>query len=281
MRQKLRSLSRRLLHALTRPAAIISIIGIVGFAIDMLVKPISNAGLILLLAASSPWILKTVKRLKVGDYLEFESLSPSEAQRKLQAEAEELLAESVEPSTNTKQIDDVEGEPPPAPRIAEGALAITPDMDNVLAAMRGINLTERLVLDWLEGQLGVTVRRNVRLGNLELDGLAFTKPVPTLIEIKALNSSPNLSRRLRSARATLNGARREWVHMRSEEPRLLLILTTTSQPGEAEYNEILKSLSAFDHQNVSPIDVKLVSATDIGLHEGWLTTINERNAEPS
>lgn len=228
-----------------------------------------------------PVTVKKYITAKVGDYLEFESLSPSEAQRKLQAEAEELLAESVEPSTNTKQIDDVEGEPPPAPRIAEGALAITPDMDNVLAAMRGINLTERLVLDWLEGQLGVTVRRNVRLGNLELDGLAFTKPVPTLIEIKALNSSPNLSRRLRSARATLNGARREWVHMRSEEPRLLLILTTTSQPGEAEYNEILKSMSAFDHQNVSPIDVKLVSATDIGLHEGWLTTINERNAEPS
>lgn len=249
-------------HAVTRPAVIISCIGIAGFIIDMTLKPVSNAGLILLLAAASPWIIKTVKRLKVGEYLEIETLTQSEAERKLEKEAEEVLAEDpvaspIAPGASRE----------PAPGIAVGSRS--PDRGRIQSMMRNMRITETMALDWLERQLDVPVRRSVRVENIELDGLALTEPKPTIIEIKYAQSSKDISRRIRAAREQLNAARHRWRSRTGVDAGQMLILVTSAQPGDDEFAKLEDAIERVQRSD-QPLDIRVVSSADIGLGQGWL-----------
>jgi Holliday junction resolvase-like predicted endonuclease len=245
---------------------VICSIGLFGFAIDMLVKPISNAGLILLLAASTPWVLKTVKRLKVGDYIEFENLTLSEAERKLKSEAVELLEDAPHVAEQPPADDGQTAQQNDAPA---NIAPILPDVKRVMAAMREINLTERMVLDWLEGQLGVEIKRNVRLGQVELDGVALTSPAPTLVEIKAIQSPSGARKRFHTAIVHLRKAKNAWRQSHGGDPELLIIFTTNAQPDQPEYLELQRVVTELEDELVPVCDVKVVSITDIGLAAGW------------
>lgn len=219
----------------------------------MFVKPISNAGLILLLAVAAPWILKTVKRIKVGEYLEFENLSPSESERKLETEAQELLEDDVsleeaEAKEATSSID---------------TTFLIPSTERIKEIMRNIRITESIVLDWVERSLGVPVRREVRMGDFAIDGVALTKPVPTIVEVKVLSRSREVTRRLREVTDTLNKARQEWRFAKSEWPRAMVVLATNSSPEEQEYEDLLRRVEMYERGNVDGVEIKLFSMSDL------------------
>lgn len=254
------------LRSLTRPPVVISIIGIAGFAIDMVVKPISNAGLVLLLAAAAPWLLKTIKRLKVGDYIEFENLTPSETERKLTAEAEELLdsQDSEKLSVDDHAVVDSGLRVTSSCGVSE-KFSLRPDSDRLREAIRHVALTEKYVLDWLEGQLGVEIRREVRVGGVMLDAVAMTKPEPTLIEIKAIRSAYNISRRLREAFDHLAAASKTWFRAHGTDTKLMVILSTPFTPDEVEYEAIIDRVSEIERRSAVPVSIKVITASDIGL----------------
>lgn len=264
--QKMKLLTAKLFHAITRPASIISFIGVGGFIIDMTLKPVSNAGLILLLAAASPWIIKTIKRLKVGDYLEIETLTQSEAERKLEKEAEEALAEEPEVAQNETIAN---ANDPVADTPTSETARLTPDRDKLKSVMRSIKITEAMALDWAERQLGVPVQRQVRVENIELDGVALTKPTPTIIEIKNLSTTIHADRRVREALNRLTEAKYRWKKRTGDIPSRMLILITSVQPGDEEYAKLQRLIDRMQLRSEPSFHIRIISATDIGLDQGW------------
>lgn len=59
---------------LQRPQQVIALVALLGFLIDLAIKPISNAGLILIVLALSPWITRIIKTIELpgGGKVEFE-----------------------------------------------------------------------------------------------------------------------------------------------------------------------------------------------------------------
>lgn len=57
-----------------KPQAVIAVVALIGFIIDFAIKPISNAGLILIVLALSPWITRIIKTIELpgGGKVEFE-----------------------------------------------------------------------------------------------------------------------------------------------------------------------------------------------------------------
>lgn len=255
----------RMWSAARQPGVVVSFIGIVGFIIDMWVKPVSNAGLILLLAASCPWLLKLVKRLKVGDYLELEPLTPAEIEQKLDTEAAELVQEATPKRAETGEIATAKK---PTRTPAKAKAAPKPTIDLIGQTRRHLYLTDQLVLDRLEAEFGVEFRRNVRLGAFELDAVAMTKPIPTLIEIKVVRSSTHIQRRLREAIDHLRTARHEWRRASGEAPRSLLVVAPLMAAHDPDYPMLQTLVSNMSQSSLYDIEIKLVSALDLGSAAG-------------
>ncbi|MGE5475153.1 MAG: hypothetical protein ACM3Q1_00730 [Bacteroidales bacterium] len=59
---------------LQRPQQVIAAVALIGFLVDLAIKPISNAGLILIVLALSPWITRIIKTIELpgGGKVEFE-----------------------------------------------------------------------------------------------------------------------------------------------------------------------------------------------------------------
>jgi len=69
-----RDTAKRLRAIVQRPQHVISLVALFGFFIDLAIKPISNAGLILIVLALSPWITRIIKTIELpgGGKVEFE-----------------------------------------------------------------------------------------------------------------------------------------------------------------------------------------------------------------
>lgn len=171
---------------LRNPVHIVAGIGFMGFLIDMTIKPISNAGLILLALASSPWLTKLIKSAKLPGGLELELATPAPPESTGTKLAEELSETSPQTLGAPSSQDQAGGAPQTVPGSA-GRLYL-PNQGLALAY-----LAEGLVLQELQRETGGLLQRNVLLGAgraRELDGLITTADETIAVEIKLFIGRP-------------------------------------------------------------------------------------------
>lgn len=169
------------------PVYVVGTIGFLGFLIDMLVKPISNAGLILLALASSPWLTRLIKSAKLpGVELEFVPSAPPASTGERLAEELSLSPDNVgtptDPTVGTDPAQPIPGSAglllPPTGRLAEAYLA------------------EGLVLQELQREAGGFLQKEVELGSYDgkrmiIDALITGGATTLAVEVKLYsNMSP-------------------------------------------------------------------------------------------
>lgn len=267
-------------RVLRKPTTVLSLFGLVGFVIDMCIKPISNSALILLLVAAFPWLLRIVKRLKVGEFLEIETASAEEAQAKLQKEAEEaneVEGDQVLPDATTVPVipaapADASGIPPPA------STTVTPNLprsefnapESSISASVGATKTtisqvysvESLVLDYLQRLMEVPFQRYVRLGAQTLDAVALTEP-PTIIEVKYISVKANYFRRIREVIAQLHMYSHEWRRRKSVRANVILVLASELLEKSTEFRNLCSSANNAQIASGGSIEIMTLSLPSV------------------
>ena len=94
-----------------RPQQVIAVVALIGLAIDWMFKPISNAGLVLIVLALSPWITRIIKTIELpgGGKVEFERELAAASDK---AEGAGLLAEPPTPEAKKAAYEAVFHEDP-------------------------------------------------------------------------------------------------------------------------------------------------------------------------
>lgn len=244
---KIRSGTNRVLSGIRsfvhNPVYVVATIGLAGFVVDMLWKPISNAGLILLGLASMPWLTRLIKSAKLGG-LEIE-LAPAAPPASIGARlAEEVAPEAStlppepgpEPSvTEPVPPDSMPGAPVaggssdlPKPQTGSGGELFPANQRLALAY-----LAEGLVLQDLQRELGGVLQRAVRLdtaygSHREIDGLILTPSETVAVEIKLFLAQRPLKMMIKQAIDRTTGVPFALRKMGYPNPRLVIAIVSDS-----------------------------------------------------
>lgn len=202
------------------PTYVLAAVGLSGFAIDMLWKPISNAGLILLAVACAPWLTRLIKSAKVaGVEVDFMPTAPaSETAARLAQEVNEPTAvphhgqisvdssshemTSTQPSISASATGDLSKSSgstaeavalPAEAQAGSGGVFFRPGQNLAQAY-----LLEGLVLQDLQKEIGGLLQREVRILNKQgrsttVDGLIVRGDEAVAVEVKLFIRRPPIS----------------------------------------------------------------------------------------
>lgn len=179
---------RKLKSWLGNPTYVLAIVGFAGFAVDMFLKPISNAGLILLGVACAPWLARLLKSAEFAGFKFV--LSPSAPAQslasKLSKELDPNEADSGGITDDTEKQSDASGMQyiPTAP--ASGGPIGRIKLNKNLA--EGY-LLEGLAIRDLQSDLPGMVQRDVRLRDrngrfYDIDGLIVRDVETVAVEVR-------------------------------------------------------------------------------------------------
>jgi hypothetical protein len=197
------------------PVTVIAALGLGGFLLDYLWKPISTAGLILLALTASPWLIRVV-RVKKGSLAgwEFELGYPSDPMATGERLAEELRENDDQSLGGSGQAEPAGAPENPSAQPPGGDVIATPGspQTNIHRAVptaplhmqyARAYLAEGLVFQELQREFGGTIQREVRVGPYAIDGVVFGPTGPVAVEVKLLSSGKALRNRLVSAATRL------------------------------------------------------------------------------
>lgn len=234
----MRSVLRRLFD---NPLYVVGGIGLVGFLIDMCVKPISNAGLILLGLASSPWLTKLIKSAKVAG-VELEMAPPAPREATGARLAEEIGSQPVDqlPASAPSGASEGAQAHPAAPITGTGGNLYAPSDRLALAY-----LAEGLVLQELQREVGGLLQRNVDIGThgnaRQLDGLIVASDATIAVEIKLFIGRPPVKAIITQLHERLEFVPFELRKRGYTNPRVVIAIITYDD--SSEYTELFEALS--------------------------------------
>jgi hypothetical protein len=155
--------------------------------------------------------------------------------------ADELAIDA--PETNAEQQVDPQETLPVQASVADAVSRLSIDRSSQL---KEAYLAEGLVFQALQSELGGSVRREVVISGLHVDGLIYSSDgIATIVEVKIISGSQNWERRIREAGQHLTRAR---AALKEEKNvRLILAIVVKGNSGRvAEFKQRLPPRSDFE-----------------------------------
>lgn len=189
------------------PVAVVSTLGLIGFLLDYLWKPVSTSGLIMLGLMALPWLMKII-RVKKGTVAgwEFElaqSSIPAETGERLALELQTDATDELGEQPPNNAEGDVINDGNPGPAVIQNEPVLTPFQRSHVDRVAQAYVAEGLVFQELQREFGGTVQREVKVGPYAVDGIVFGPSGPVAVEVKLFAAGKIVRARLIDAAARL------------------------------------------------------------------------------